>query len=263
MRRRGTVGTWPLAPPHTGDAHRAPPDRVPCHRTTCGRGRDTSGAFPAPACHALRAPDAWDGRRRRTRGGQTASGTPRGPAPALVGRAGTRRGDGGTDTPGPPPQAFQPRTMPERTCGTSARCSSPGTTRSTRPWSRARGTGASLHRTARTGYGAGVCGAAEHPTPALLATALGGDTGPPIRFWEDGLRASHLRWRNPGASSARLPPHARRKEPNARGEPRQQPQRGTSGGCWRRLQCVVRRGSWHRRRSHSPTPPQRMRMAYV
>src|SRR5712691_2808339 len=30
-------------------------------------------------------------------------------------------------------------------------------------------------------------------------------------------------------------------EPNARGEPRQQPERGTSGGCWRRLQCVV---SW-------------------
>ena len=30
--------------------------------------------------------------------------------------------------------------------------------------------------------------------------------------------------------------------PNARGEPRQQPERGTSGGCWRRLQCFVRRG---------------------
>ena len=28
--------------------------------------------------------------------------------------------------------------------------------------------------------------------------------------------------------------------PNASGEPRQQPQRGTSGGCWRRLQCLVR-----------------------
>ena len=33
--------------------------------------------------------------------------------------------------------------------------------------------------------------------------------------------------------------------PNARGEPRQEPQRGTSGGCWRRLQCVVRfRRAW-------------------
>src|SRR5262244_667305 len=31
-------------------------------------------------------------------------------------------------------------------------------------------------------------------------------------------------------------------QPNARGEPRQQPQRGTSEGCWRRLQCEVRRG---------------------
>ena len=28
---------------------------------------------------------------------------------------------------------------------------------------------------------------------------------------------------------------------NARGEPRQQPQRGTSESCWRRLQCVVGR----------------------
>jgi hypothetical protein len=28
--------------------------------------------------------------------------------------------------------------------------------------------------------------------------------------------------------------------PNARGEPRQQPERRRSGGCWRRLQCVVR-----------------------
>jgi hypothetical protein len=28
---------------------------------------------------------------------------------------------------------------------------------------------------------------------------------------------------------------------NAGGEPRQQPQRGTSEGCWRRLQCLVRR----------------------
>ena len=31
-----------------------------------------------------------------------------------------------------------------------------------------------------------------------------------------------------------------RRAPNARGEPRRQPERGTSGGCWRRLQCVVR-----------------------
>jgi hypothetical protein len=30
--------------------------------------------------------------------------------------------------------------------------------------------------------------------------------------------------------------------PNAGGEPRQQPQRGTSEGCWRRLQCLVRCG---------------------
>ena len=29
-------------------------------------------------------------------------------------------------------------------------------------------------------------------------------------------------------------------KPNARGEPRQEPQRGTSEGCWRRLQCDVR-----------------------
>jgi hypothetical protein len=32
----------------------------------------------------------------------------------------------------------------------------------------------------------------------------------------------------------------RRAEPNARPQPRQQPQRGTSGGCWRRLQALVR-----------------------
>jgi hypothetical protein len=33
---------------------------------------------------------------------------------------------------------------------------------------------------------------------------------------------------------------------HARGEPRQQPERGTSGGCWRRLQCVVRGESGER-----------------
>src|SRR2546426_12091364 len=48
------------------------------------------------------------------------------------------------------------------------------------------------------------------------------------RLFKGGNGGSH--WKAPGDCMT----------PNARGEPRQQPQRGTSGGCWRRLQCVVR-----------------------
>jgi hypothetical protein len=43
--------------------------------------------------------------------------------------------------------------------------------------------------------------------------------------------------------------------PNARGEPRRQPERGTSGGCGRRLQCVVRGrlGTTHRPQGALPS----------
>ena len=43
-------------------------------------------------------------------------------------------------------------------------------------------------------------------------------------------------------------------KPNARGEPRQQPERGTSGGCWRRLQCLVRRATGNRSPLGLPMP---------
>jgi len=48
--------------------------------------------------------------------------------------------------------------------------------------------------------------------------------------------------RSPPSGHTSLPPgfSSPGGAPNARGEPRQQPERGTSGGCWRRLQCVVR-----------------------
>jgi len=43
--------------------------------------------------------------------------------------------------------------------------------------------------------------------------------------------------------------------PNARGEPRQEPERGTSGGCWCRLQGVVRgRMGTALRCGHHPLP---------
>ena len=52
----------------------------------------------------------------------------------------------------------------------------------------------------------------------------------PVQGWQ-GFRAR-------ASASVVLPPAPL--APNARGEPRQQPERGTSGGCWRRLQCDVR-----------------------
>ena len=90
-------------------------------------------------------PTAWGRRadlRQRTPVGPAPDG-----APATRIRPDRRRA--------PPP----PRPTPARTCGASARCASPRITRSARPWSRARGRGASLRRTAWMGHGAGACGA--------------------------------------------------------------------------------------------------------
>ena len=85
--RSETVGTVPPPPAHVGDARRAPPDRVPSADTggtRTARPRLTPASAhrpPALAGHALRAPDAWD-RRRRLDGARV--GHLRGASPACA-----------------------------------------------------------------------------------------------------------------------------------------------------------------------------------
>jgi len=118
--------------------------------------------------------------------------------------------------PGRHPGLPQTWATPGRPCDAGARCPNPGAARSACPWSRARGTGASRHRTTRTGHGAGVCGAAAHPTTAIRATVLGGGTRPQTRRWDDSPppRTPAVDARAPACP--RLPHRSRRAEPNAR-----------------------------------------------
>ena len=77
--------------------------------------------------------------------------------------------------------------------------------------------------------------------PPGASPAVGPGTG--WRAGDDHRDTGRVAWGGHAWSAFPLG-HARQQrcaqQPNARGEPRQEPQRGTSGGCWRRLQCDVR-----------------------
>jgi len=200
------------------DPRRATPDRAPSADmagTPAARPPFPLASVhtpPTPAGNALRAPDAWDRRRRRWKGRPSedhrTSGRQQQPVGPPPDWATTPQTPLGRRT-----RPHQQQTWRARPCCAHTSAPGPCAVLPARPWPRAGDPGGD--RTARTCTGVSACAGPAHPTPASHATALGGHTRRRTHHGHGGLRPGHRREREPGAPNARRPPHARHAAPNA------------------------------------------------
>jgi hypothetical protein len=106
--------------------------------------------------------------------------------------------------------------------------------------------------------------ARENRSGVLSSTSCALAARGAVRGTKASIMTSQTVWSRMGSPSVDVGTWAESKsapslvQPNAGGEPRQQPQRGTSEGCWRRLQRDVRPGSYEGRPHFVPVPPEGM-----
>ena len=230
LQARGPAGACPLrAPPPQGTTRAAPPgparppgrvrppgvDRARLgHRTDRVADRDRLPQTTTPTHARTRRPSSGTGRRATRPPGARAPGE----GDATLARGECVGASTGAPTPPAPPLPEPVATTTTRHAGACAR--------PTRQRARE-------HRAAR--------GAARPPPGASPAVGPGTGGG----GGDDHGDTVRVAWGGPAWSAFSLG-HARQhgcaQQPNAGGEPRRQPQRGTSEGWWRRLHCFVRRG---------------------